>query len=268
MKILATTATVGRNQCVNEPHPTYPNPTIAEVICDIHFRLAEGETWQADFFGKFVRAIQTEYPEVAPISELDIQFEVVPTGLRQKFVPSAPRMRFTHETRLLLLDFAENNMRITILPKYPTWTSVSQHVLWAWACLKKVVHPANLTRLGLRYINQIDRETPEQPAGAWLQAGDYIPPKVLESAPGFVSRTQVQLDAQNRVLTTVADVTLQTPEHSTAIIFDIDRITEQLMPVTDKRLTDELWRLHDDVWNIFFTAQTEKLRLLLERKDR
>ncbi len=66
----------------------------------------------------------------------------------------------------------------------------------------------------------------------------------------------------------MADVTLQTPEHSTAIIFDIDRITEQLMPVTDKRLTDELWRLHDDVWNIFFTAQTEKLRLLLERKDR
>lgn len=252
---------------MSDLHPTYPNSTIAQVICDIHFRLAEGKTWQAEFLGKFVRSIQTEYPQVEPISELGVQFEVVSTGLRQKFVSSAPWMRFTHETRPLLLDFAENNMKITVLPKYPTWTLVSQDVLWAWTQLKKVVHPANLTRLGLRYINQIDRETPDQPAGAWLQAGEYIPPKVLESAPGFVSRTQVQLDSQNRVLTTVADVTLQTPDESTAIIFDIDRITEHLMPVTDKRLIAELARLHDDVWSIFSAAQTEKLRRLLEEKE-
>lgn len=34
-------------------HPTYPNPTIVEALCEIHFRFPEGTEWKPTLVGEF-----------------------------------------------------------------------------------------------------------------------------------------------------------------------------------------------------------------------
>jgi len=33
-------------------YPTYPNPTITEAVCDIHFRLPQEKEWKPSFPGE------------------------------------------------------------------------------------------------------------------------------------------------------------------------------------------------------------------------
>jgi uncharacterized protein (TIGR04255 family) len=251
---------------VSDSHPSFANPTIVEVVCDIHFRLPRGKVWQAEFFGGLFNKIQSDYPSMEPVSELQMQVAVGPLGIQQHMVANPPKVRFKHAKRQLQLQFVENSLTLNVLPKYPGWDSVQQDVLAVWPEVREVVHPKSITRIGLRYINRIPREVPGEPPGEWLQACEYIPAILLKSKPGFLMRTQVQLDINNRIIITTADVTEseETPEVG-PIIFDIDRIIERDISPGDKSLAKELKILHDDVWDVFNSVQTPKLLRLLNK---
>src|SRR5438552_17682769 len=57
---------------MNNGHPTYPNPTITEAVCDIHFRLPQGKVWKPSFPGELFKHIQNEYPEMEPLLEMGL----------------------------------------------------------------------------------------------------------------------------------------------------------------------------------------------------
>src|SRR5579863_348492 len=49
---------------MNSGYPAYPNPTITEAVCDIHFRLPQEKEWRPSFPGELFKHIQNEYPEM------------------------------------------------------------------------------------------------------------------------------------------------------------------------------------------------------------
>jgi len=85
-------------------YPAYPNPTITEAVCDIHFRLSQEKEWRPSFPGELFKHIQNEYPEMEPVLEMGLQFEFGPLGTGTKFVPQRQKVRFRHGTRPLILQ--------------------------------------------------------------------------------------------------------------------------------------------------------------------
>src|SRR5712691_2578441 len=79
-------------------YPAYPNPTITEAVCDIHFRLPLEKVWRPSFPGELFKQIQNEYPEMEPVLEMGLQFEFGPLGTGTKFVPQRQKVRFKHST--------------------------------------------------------------------------------------------------------------------------------------------------------------------------
>ena len=69
-------------------HPSYPNPMIAEALCEVHFELQEGAQWKPSLPGELFKGVQDEYPEMEPIQEMGVQFEAVPAGLAQTDPPA------------------------------------------------------------------------------------------------------------------------------------------------------------------------------------
>ena len=45
---------------MSDEHPTYPNPTIVEAACDIHFRLSQTKEWKPSLPGELFKHIQKE----------------------------------------------------------------------------------------------------------------------------------------------------------------------------------------------------------------
>ena len=56
-------------------HPTYPNPTIQEAVCEIHFRLPDGVEWKPALLGELFKHIQPDFPELEPVTQIGIQFQ-------------------------------------------------------------------------------------------------------------------------------------------------------------------------------------------------
>jgi uncharacterized protein (TIGR04255 family) len=244
----------------NLDHPSYPFPTVAEALCEVHFQLSQGQAWKPSLPGVLFKGIQNEFPEMEPALELGVQLELGPQGVAQKVLPPRQRTRFKHATRPLLLQLGENVFTVNLLPKYPGWDTMREDVLKAWKQAQETLQPAKVTRIGLRYINRIERESQEDRPANWLKPTDYIPPGVLTSEPGFLSRVEARLDNENRIIVTLG---FQPEGHHGAIVLDIDRIVEKELPPDVDALGGEMNRLHEDVWYAFNSAKGEKLERLL-----
>lgn len=245
-------------------HPSYPNPVIAEAICEVRFELREGAEWKPSLPGEFFKQIQDDYPEMEPIQEVGVRFEAGPSGLAQQFLPPRPRFRYKHKDEPVLVQLAEKTITLNVLPRYPGWEVMVDRMANIWRRASKVFAPARVSRIGLRYINRVPRQSEDQRPSEWFKTTDYIAPAVLRSEAGMLSRVEARLDAENRVIVTLGDQAASPAEASGAFILDIDRIVEKELSVEVKEITEEADRLHEDVWDIFASAKTEKLEQLLQ----
>jgi uncharacterized protein (TIGR04255 family) len=240
-------------------HPSYQNPTIAEALCELHFALPDGVPWKASLAGDLFKQVQQEFPEMEPQIEVGLKFELGPQRTAQSLLPPRPRMRFKHKERPLQLQLGPNVFTVNVLPRYPGWKKMREDVLSAWqqACL--VLKPSKLTRIGLRYINRIERTKENEPPAHWFKASDYLPKAVLHSQGAFLSRVESQIDSHNRVIVTFAEVQQEGEDNKKGIVFDIDRIIEKELALNQKELLAEMDRLHEHIWGIFEAVQTKRL---------
>ncbi len=242
-----------------DAHPSYANPTICEALCELHFALPEDVPWKASLAGDLFKQIQNEFPEMEPGLEIGLQFELSPQRIGQSILPPRQRMRFKHKERPLLLQLGPNVFTVNVLPVYPGWEKMRVDVLEAWRQASLVLEPANLTRIGLRYINRVERTSENETPGDWFKASDFVPAGVLKAKGAFLSRSESQIDSENRVVVTLAEVQQEGGEGKKVIVFDIDRIVEKQLPLDDDVLLTEMDKLRDDVWEIFEAAQTPRL---------
>lgn len=247
-------------------YPAYPNPTITEAVCDIHFRLPQEKEWRPSFPGELFKHIQNDYPEMEPVLEMGLQFEFGPLGTGTKFVPQRQKVRFKHGTRPLILQLAEDSLSVSTLSPYQGWEMMRHDVLAAWQRVEEVLQPEVINRIGLRYINRINKETAQDRPGTWFVANDYISAGFLRSGPRFLLREEIHLDALNILIITLGDPQSDADGGHGAIIFDIDRIVEREVPTGQEVLMQEMDRLHADVWEVFSSAKGEKLEALLNRR--
>lgn len=245
-------------------HPSYPFPVIREALCEIHFELPKDTAWKPSFAGEFFKRIQPDFPEMEPGVEIGVHFEVSPERLGHSLMPPRQRMRFRHWERPLLLQLGQHVFTVNVLAQYPGWETMCQDAVDGWTKLCEIVKPIAISRIGLRYINCVQRQSAADTPGRWWRASDYVPAAVLTSRGPFLSRVESHLDQDNRVIVTLAEVPSDPPVTLTGFAFDIDRIVEKSLSVDTKPLLSELNRLHDDVWAIFNSAKTQELDTLLE----
>jgi uncharacterized protein (TIGR04255 family) len=118
--------------------------------------------------------------------------------------------------------------------------------------------------MGLRYINRIERTSPNEAPGEWLQATDFIPAGILASKGSFLSRVESHIKEDNRLIVTVTEIQTEVPTAPHPLVFDIDRILENQRVVDDAILLKEMDALHEHVWEVFDSARTPRLANLLK----
>lgn len=244
-----------------EKHPTFPNPTIREALCEIHFRLREGAPWQDSLFVKMFIKVQEKFPDMELVTQPALQLQAGPDGV--KLLSPQRRMRFKQVSRNVLLQLSENIFTVNVLPKYPGWAQTECEILDGWTQAREVLQPASIARIGLRYINDIERKTSDERPGDWLAPSDYISKAVLDSLPGFLSRSETRMDAENRVVVTVGEAASDPDRNVSGLVFDIDCIVEKEITPEDDAVRQELAKLHETAWDIFSASMTPSLESVL-----
>jgi uncharacterized protein (TIGR04255 family) len=244
-----------------DAHPSYPNPTIAEALCEIHFRRP---TWEDALVGEVFKALQAELPILEPTVEFGLEVRLGATGLEQQLFQPRQRVRFRSLQRPVVAQISERVFTVNVLSPYPGWERMKSDVLQFWGTVARVVQAQEITRIGLRYINRIERTRPDERAREWLQSSPYVPQAALESHPGFLVRLEVRPDPAARLLITLGDDAPQAAPGS--ILFDIDRIVEKPVSCHKEAVEAAIETLHEEVWKVFSSTKGPRLTERLEGK--
>ena len=239
-------------------HPSFSNPTIREALCEIHFAMPEDASWDSAIFGRFFRHIQSDFPELEPVTSAGFQVQI-PSG-KVGFLPPQGRMRYKHASRNLLLQLSEGIITVNVLPKYAGWAQMQADIAQAWRWTKEVVNPTDITRIGLRYINFVHKVSQDETPGDWLAASDYVAGAVLGSQPGFLSRVEVHTTPAHRTIVTVGEAI---DGEESMLVLDIDCV-EEAEERQSLELQPVLSSLHDMAWQVFSSFLTPRLRICLE----
>lgn len=244
-------------------HPSYKCPSIVEALCEIHFQFPEGRKWDPALFGEVFSAVLKDYPVLEPLSRLRLQ----QTGRAGELVPTEQMqtMRYKSKSGKKLIQLSRDHMTVNELPKYPGWGVMKKDIKKSWTSISNIVEPESITRIGLRYINRIDRTVSEEKASQWLKANEYVPESVLNSLPGFLSRVEVRTGINSRVIVTVGEIMMdEIPGQGLPIVLDIDAIMEKNLKADVNILAKEIEKLHEVVWDIFKVSKTSRFDKVLK----
>jgi uncharacterized protein (TIGR04255 family) len=247
-------------------HPSYPNPTIAEALCEIHFAYPTDKTFRARLAGEVFKVVQDEYPFLEPRVETAFEIKAGPEGFEHRVFPPAPsqRMLFRHASRNLLFQLGEGVLTLNVLRPYPGWRTMSADLIALWEKASPVIEPTRVSRVGLRFINRIPRVPEGSPAEHWLRPTDYLPAAPLKTRRGFFSQVSVGDDEHNRMIVTLAE---SKSGDGSEVVLDIDRIVEEDIAARWEELERRISRMHADVWTVFSSAKSDGLERLLRGKE-
>jgi len=133
----------------------YKNPPILEAVCE--FKFQPPSSWNPAIPDLIYEKVQAQFPRREPMSGLS----------GEEPAPNA-KTKFRRVDGSALLQLSPKLLAINQLRPYPTWPQFKKTILETYAIYRELAQPSGLTRLGLRYINQI--EIPETK----IEIGRYL----------------------------------------------------------------------------------------------
>ncbi len=243
---------------------SYPNSTIAESLCEIHFDCNPSQNLAV---GTILRSIKNElgsdYPSVTEQQIKQFQAAITEMGISVNEEKSGTtRLIFKHRERNHMIQFLPNILTINEVKQYPGWDYFLQDVFRGWTALNSVFTSIFAKRISLRYINLVSRRNPLEPLSAWLKPNIYYPNAILNCSSKFLARNEFDLGNNVRLILTLAEPVRN--EIQGNFIFDIDIILslEEKM-INWNLIKDQLENLHDMVWKVFSTSLSQKYENLL-----
>jgi uncharacterized protein (TIGR04255 family) len=244
-------------------HPTYPNPTIIEAVCQIDFEPAPETGWRIGRPADFLRLVSPEYPIFEPVPGPALTIAVGQVGAVPQIVPQASALKLSVDNKTRYLAIGAKHFSFGHVAPYPGWDEFRARLLDGWTKFVAVAKLAHITRASLRYINVIPRTTEHALVADWLKPTETIPNALIRSQlDPFVLRIESWLDRNSLLIVTVGTAPTAGPVPS--ILFDIQRTSTAPMAGTPDDLLRHVDSLHNDVWNQFSSVKTARLEAHLK----
>lgn len=243
----------------DQPHPKFPNPTIAEATCEFTFNREAEPSWSS---GEAYKVLQDQFPEIQPIGNMALQIIIGPVAPppspRPPGVP-APAFRFASKAGDRAVQMSDTNFIHAFTGSYPGWDNLKASILAGWMKVLPIIRPKEVTKVGLRYINRIVKDEKHPQLRDWLSPTDDLPATLIASRGHYLGRIESTTDDNNLKLITISSQEAGGDAPVGAIIFDIDRIRAGNVATDVNTASGILDSLHEDIWQVFWSARTQAL---------
>jgi uncharacterized protein (TIGR04255 family) len=248
------------------PHPSYPKPTIIQVLCEIAFTSDEEVKLRA---AQLYPTFSAEFPEIQPIQTM-LQFQVLTgQGVPPPEVPQNPNaaaFRFATTDGKRFVQVSPTNFIYQSSDAYPGWEEFRKKLMALWSASIAETKPATITKVGLRYVNRIVKSKKHSRPSDWLQPTADVPEALLSSKEHFLGRIESSPMPSHLRLVTLANQPPGPDWPQGSMILDIDRLSLAAFDAKEKKILKTLDLLHEDVWTSFESAANKNLRSYLSGK--
>lgn len=225
-------------------HPSYPNPTIQEALCEIQF-VSNASQFGSDFARVWQR-IQPVFPALETYVDVLLPVE---NGVLQGSLPCRPRFLLRHANRQVLVQLSPGSFTLNTLSPYLGWQTMREDILEAWSGVQEALTLSEVNRISLRYIDRVPQPPHLIGLGRWLNAGDYVPQTVAIATPPFQSRVQTGAATGGTMTLTISHQNAPGPD--AAMIADFERVIAEVHPSSPAKIVERLDALHEDIWQLF-----------------
>lgn len=238
----------------------YTNCPIREALCEFQFE--QDSSWDLAMPGLIFEQIREQFPKKRQVKAPDMQICVG----AQRVTPEVPilmdRIQFLQEDEKALLQVGPRLLAVNVLSPYPGWDSFRPMILDALKVYRRVVDPAKLHRVVLRYINVIKTTEARIDLQEYFNFYPYLGSGLPQEHGRFICGVRVPRDSVNSTL----KIELASVPQPTTLAFTLDLEHSLSRPeaLGFDVLPDWLDVAHSDIEGIFEACLTEKLRSLFE----
>lgn len=243
--------------------PHYKNAPITEALIDIRVELS-GELRFEDL-NAIRKHIGSDYPreETRTLAEGILQFgPAVQASAQQK--PWG--LLFKNEVQNQVVQVRLDGFTFSRLEPYETFESLRDEARRLWNIYRELMRPRRITRVAVRYINQLNipgnTVEPEEYLNTYPQISGTLPSELRNFGPYLMRLPMHQEDLKGILVINEAMTPPKLP-NTISIVLDFDLFVEN-PPVTTEQ---ELWSFFDRLRerkNTYFEASiTDKTRELI-----
>jgi uncharacterized protein (TIGR04255 family) len=201
----------------------YPNPPVAEAVCE--FRFVESTGWDFRLLSKFFERISATYPGKPRQQNLlapTLQTETL--GDLSLSVRVENRTVFPNLEGNRLVAVAQNMLSVQSLKPYAGWTEYRPRIEAAIGAWSEVFGSQQVSRIGLRYINQIAVSEKVFDLDDYFTTAPQLPEGTDFGVGTFLHRTEYVLGDREKLIVTLA-TGISTDAASTFVV-DLDAVHE------------------------------------------
>ena len=238
-------------------YPTLTKAPITEALLDIRVKLSP------DFDLKVIDSIYQEIQEFYPkrqeqrLSQVHFEFKLGTESIGSKSKING--YRYLSDDDKKILQARLDGFTFNRLSPYTTWEDLRQEAYRLWLLYKKITSPI-ITRVALRYINNLRIPVPMKEFGEYLKAPPTVPEALPQGVTSFLTRINIydpELNG-NAIITQALEPT-GSEQTSFPVILDIDVFRIQSKGIGEKEAWDLLDKLRHFKNKIFFESITDKL---------
>lgn len=237
------------------------NAPIIEALIDIRVTLPEAT--KVSVLAEAHEQIKGDYPNVQAQRTLKGQVNFAASdeseGVQQIGDPETTGFFYRSVDQTRLVQFRLDGFSFNQLKPYPTWEEVFPEALRLWKVYRDFCPPQTVTRLALRYINQIAIPTPFTSFEDFLMVPPRVPPNTPTDIAGFLVQTTGRHDSDT--FTTITQtLSPESSEEYAVVLLDIDvfKVFEDLKPENEEVITETFNNLRHIKNITFFSSVTER----------
>ncbi|MEI1374550.1 TIGR04255 family protein [Nostoc sp. UHCC 0926] len=246
----------------------YRNPPIAEAVCE--FRFAPGQAWNLTVPGLFyekIRDLYTGEPQQQNLIVTEFKSGQIPANPDLTVTQGVTKLLFPSADATKLVGVGPDTLSIHSLRPYEGWDEFSHRIDQAFQFYLEVAKPVGVTRIAIRYINQIAISVDEAvELSEYFSVYPQLPDGVPSKISGFVTRTEsIYEDIPIRLAITLSDAGAPSGE----VVFILDLEVSQTWIEKSLSLKEVLSNLHElksREGQVFESLITDRTRELFDVK--
>ena len=232
---------------------------ITEALIDI--RVNPVVEFPEEKFSYLKEILSTDYPEIEIRHMMQSEFQIFHSP--SKVLTNSENLGvhgyfFKSKDKQNIAQFRKDGFTLNRLRPYSSWAVISDEAKNLWKIYSDVLSPDYVTRIAVRYINQMKLKLPVQSIEDFFMIKSIIPEGLPNQFSSFLHKV-VLFDEETNIEANVI-MNLEHIDNSTdsAVIFDID-VYKKVEFSPDAA---EIWQIFEELRNmknrIFFGYITEK----------
>lgn len=238
-------------------YPTLTNAPITEALIDIRVKLPSA--FDAIEIGTIYDSIKEQYPEKQEQRISEVKFKLKADAEEiSKSDATINGYRYITSDKKQIVQTRLDGFTFSRLHPYIKWEDLRDEAYRLWNLYKDITSPESITRVALRYINNLNIPMPIRDFGDYLTAPPTVPEELPQGVGSFLTRVVIHEPSigANAIITQALEQVTDT----VPVILDIDVFKLQTKGIEEKEAWETIETLRHFKNKIFFSSITDRLK--------